>query len=50
MDDSSPFESLDWVLEELYEDRWSERKEVGVREGFGVSGVRGLVFAEGETE
>ncbi len=35
-----PWDSLE-VLEEWYEERWSERSEAGVNEGFGVRGVVG---------
>ena len=33
-------ESLDWVFEELYDERWSiDINEPGVRAGFGVGGT-----------
>lgn len=49
-DDMPPFESLDWVFDELYDERWSDKKLVGVREGLDVSGVRGLPLADGGSE
>lgn len=33
------FESLDWVFDELYEERWSERYDVDVRAGVARAGV-----------
>lgn len=33
------FESLDWVFEELKEERGSNKKEAGVNEGVTVAGV-----------
>jgi hypothetical protein len=32
-------ESEDWVLDELYEERWSNGQDAGVREGIGAVGV-----------
>lgn len=32
-------ESLDWVLEELYEERWSEMYDEGVNAGVASAGV-----------
>lgn len=41
-------ESVDRVLEELYEERWSvDAADCGVREGFGVKGVRDVDVASG---
>jgi hypothetical protein len=46
-----PFESLDWVLEELYEDRSSaEMPDAGAKDGLGVIGVRALPLAEAGKE
>lgn len=36
-------DSLDWVLDELYDDRWSDRKDVGVRDGV-MAAVAGVLW------